>query len=137
MINLPKVTHCLDTFHVAATETSDPFNAQSPLRPGSLANLNASLNEMKQTLKAEDIGYLQLSDATVADPNQTGYPQRDLRAPPFMTLSRNCRIFPCESAEYGGTLPALEVAQAIFDLGYRGWVSMEVFHVDLWKQDSS
>lgn len=135
LVDLPNVKNCLDTFHIAASETSDPFNSAGPIRPGSLEHLRDSLSEMKRTLKADQIGYLQLSDATVADPDQTGYPQRDLMAPPLMTLSRNCRIYPCEPAKYGGVLPALEVAKAVFELGYRGWVSMEVFHVDLWKQD--
>lgn len=134
-VDLPNVKHCLDTFHIAALETSDPFNAECPIRPGSLEDLDAELDEMRKTLKAGQIGYVQLSDAAVADLNQIGYPQRDLTAPPLMTLSRNCRMFPCEPAEYGGVLPAFEVAKAIFELGYRGWVSMEVFHVDLWKQN--
>lgn len=82
LVNLPNVKHCLDTFHIAASEASDPFNAECLLQPGSLSNLRASLKEMKQTVKAEDIGYIQLSDATVGDSNQTNYPQRDLMAPP-------------------------------------------------------
>lgn len=45
-----------------------------------------------------------------------------------MTWSRNCRIFPCEPEEYGGVLPALDVCRAVFDIGFTGWVSMEVFH---------
>lgn len=32
----------------------------------------------------------------------------------------------------GGSLPALDMAKAVFDLGYSGWVSTEVFHTDIW-----
>ncbi|KIW92828.1 uncharacterized protein Z519_06677 [Cladophialophora bantiana CBS 173.52] len=136
LVGLPNVRLCLDTFHIAAREAGDPFNKAAPIRVDGRRRLEESLAEMRHTVTASDIGYFQLSDATVADPDQTGYPRRDLGQPPFMTQSRNCRIFPCEP-QYGGTLPVVEVARAVFDLGYRGWVSMEVFHTDLWKQDRS
>lgn len=132
LVDLPNVQHCLDTFHISAKEAGDPFCAQAPIRPGGLESLHGSLDKMKRTVTPNQIAYLQLSDATVADPSQKGYPRRDLKQPPYMTQSRNCRIFPCES-QNGGVLPAIEVAQAVFDLGYTGWVSMEVFHTDLWK----
>ncbi|KAJ5130805.1 uncharacterized protein N7515_006844 [Penicillium bovifimosum] len=132
LVDLPNVQHCLDTFHVAAIEAGDPFNATAPIRAGGITSLHQSLDEMKRTVMPHQIAYLQLSDATVADPSQACYPRRDLNQPPYMTQSRNCRIFPCEERR-GGVLPAIEVAQAVFDLGYTGWVSMEVFHPDLWN----
>ncbi|EXJ69753.1 uncharacterized protein A1O5_06824 [Cladophialophora psammophila CBS 110553] len=136
LVGLSNVRLCLDTFHIAAREAGDPFNQAAPVRVDGRRRLEESLAEMRHTVTPSDIGYFQLSDATVADPNQTGYPRRDLDQPPFMTQSRNCRIFPCEP-QHGGTLPVVEVARAVFDLGYRGWVSMEVFHTDLWTQDRS
>lgn len=136
LVNLPNVRLCLDTYHIAAVVAANPFNSDRPLLPDGLRKLSSSLEDMAQTVRAEDIGYLQLSDATVADASQTSYPRRDLNQPPLMTQSRNCRIFPCEP-EFGGTLPACEVAKAIFGLGYRGWVSMEVFHTDHWLENSS
>jgi 4-hydroxyphenylpyruvate dioxygenase len=136
LTNLPNVRYCLDTFHIAAKETGDPFNASAPVRPDGLRRLKESLDEMKRSIKPREIAYLQLSDATVADVEQKTYPHPDKDQPPFMTQSRNCRIFPCEP-QYGGTLPALDVAKTVFDLNYRGWVSMEVFHTDLWKKDRS
>lgn len=131
-VDLPNVRHCLDTFHIAAVEAADPFNAARPVRPDGPSRLDASLAEMKQTLKASELGYFQLSDAVAADKEQRGYPVKDLDQPPFMTLSRNCRIFPGE-----GVLPVMPVAKTVFDLGYRGWVSMEVFHPDLWAEDKT
>lgn len=124
--------HCLDTFHIAARVAGDPFNHTSPVKPSGLSDLHASLDQMKRSIHPDQIGYFQLSDATVADREQRGYPVPDMKQPIFMTQSRNCRIYPCEPAKYGGTLPALDVAKTVFQLGYRGWVSMEVFHVDLW-----
>lgn len=137
LVDLPNVRLCLDTFHVAAKEAGDPFNKTSPVRPDGMRNLKESLAEMSRTIGPSDIGYFQLSDATVVDPDQKDYPRRDLNQPPFMTQSRNCRIFPCEPPQYGGILPAMAVAKTVFDTGYRGWVSMEVFHTNMWKNDPS
>ena len=130
LVNLPNVQHCLDTFHISTKEACDPFNAAAPIRPNGPVNVRRSLDEMRQTVKPSQIGYLQLSDATIARQDQEGYPRCDLMQPAYMTQSRNCRIFPCEP-QSGGILPAVEVAQAVFDIGYTGWVSMEVFHTDL------
>lgn len=135
-INLPNVGHCLDTFHIASREAGDPFNVDAPVRADGLKRLRDSLDELKRTIDPAKVVYLQLSDATVADPQQRNYPRKDLKQPPFMTQSRNCRIYPCEE-DYGGTLPAVEVAKAIFDMGYTGWVSMEVFHTDMFDSRSS
>lgn len=134
IVNLPNVRHCLDTFHISSKEAADPFNHTSPVRPDGVERLQKSLEELKRTVDPSAIGYVQLSDATAADIEQKGYPLADKKQPPLMTLSRNCRIFPCEP-QYGGVLPALDVARTILnDIGYRGWVSMEVFHTDLWDK---
>ncbi|ERS95262.1 4-hydroxyphenylpyruvate dioxygenase [Sporothrix schenckii 1099-18] len=126
-VDLENVQHCLDTFHIAARVAGDPLNKQHPVRPGGMAALQQSLKEMKNTLLPQHIAYLQLSDANAADADQPGYPRRDPAQPAYMTQSRNRRVYPGE-----GTLPVFEVAKAVFDLGYSGWVSMEVFHTDHW-----
>lgn len=131
-VDLPNVRHCLDTFHIAAVEAGDPLNAAKPTRSDGMIRLEKSLSELKETLKASEIGYFQLSDAFPADEQQSGYPVIDLNQPPFMTQSRNCRVFPGE-----GNLPVLPVAKAVFETGFRGWVSMEVFHPDHWRKDES
>jgi 4-hydroxyphenylpyruvate dioxygenase len=136
LVNMPNVGHCLDTFHIASKEAGDPFNSKSPIRNDGHRDLQSSLEELRRTIKPENIVYFQLSDATVADPDQDGYPRRDIKQPSFMTQSRNCRIYPCEEHK-GGCLPVIDIAKAVFDLGYSGWVSMEVFHTDMWDQRSS
>ncbi|KAJ5225309.1 hypothetical protein N7468_006534 [Penicillium chermesinum] len=135
-VNLPNVGHCLDTFHIASKEAGDPFNASSPIRGSGFDDLYRSLDELKRTVSPEDIVYLQLSDATTADQEQKGYPNTDLDQPAYMTQSRNCRVFPCEE-RLGGSLPVMEVAKAVFDMGYTGWVSMEVFHKDMFHEGNS
>ncbi|KAL1891314.1 hypothetical protein Sste5346_007774 [Sporothrix stenoceras] len=132
-VDLPStVQHCLDTYHIATRVAGDPLNAEQPVHLEGMAALQASLQEMKASLRPENIAYFQLSDATAADPNQPNYPRRDLDAPPFMIQSRNCRCFPGE-----GVLPVMEVAKTVFDLGYRGWVTMEVFNLDHWDTRST
>ncbi|KAJ5987933.1 hypothetical protein N7481_003143 [Penicillium waksmanii] len=136
LVDLPNVGHCLDTFHIASKEAGDPFSSISPIRADGYRNLQSSLDELKRIVKPENIVYFQLSDATAANPDQEGYPRRDMNQPPFMTQSRNCRIYPCEESR-GGCLPVVDVAKAVFDLGYCGWVSMEVFHTDMWEKRNS
>ncbi|KAJ6161463.1 hypothetical protein N7470_004859 [Penicillium chermesinum] len=108
----------------------------SPIRGSGFDDLYRSLDELKRTVSPEDIVYLQLSDATTADQEQKGYPNTDLDQPAYMTQSRNCRVFPCEE-RLGGSLPVMEVAKAVFDMGYTGWVSMEVFHKDMFHEGNS
>ncbi|CEJ53812.1 hypothetical protein PMG11_00153 [Penicillium brasilianum] len=88
LVNLPNVGHCLDTFHIASKEAGDPFNVDSPVRPDGMKRLRHSLEELQQTVDPSRIVYLQLSDATVADPKQRAYPRRDLNQPAFMTQSQ-------------------------------------------------
>lgn len=132
LVGLPNVRQCLDTFHIAAGEAGDPLNVAAPVRPHGMEELQRSLGELRRNVRPTDIGYLQLSDGTPADRLQGGYPLRDLNQPPYMTQSRNCRPFPGD-----GVLPVIEVAKAVFETGYRGWVSMEVFHTDLYKSDET
>lgn len=130
LVDLPNVRHCLDTFHIAAGEAGDPLNTSYPLRPDGMERLRRSLAEFKREVRAADIGYVQLSDGAPADRLQRGYPLQDPNQPPYMIQSRNRRPFPGE-----GVLPVMEVAKTIFETGYRGWVSMEVFHTDLFRSD--
>ncbi|KAM0755372.1 xylose isomerase-like protein [Meredithblackwellia eburnea MCA 4105] len=131
------IKHCLDTFHIGAYECGDPQNAEAgSLKPDAKERLAKSLDELKKALKAEDISYFQLSDAQPIDLSQKSYPT-NLRLPPEapiqMVWSRNCRIYPCEP-EHGGILPCVEIAKAIFETGFRGWCSMEVFHPGLYEE---
>lgn len=132
LVDLPNVRHCVDTFHIAAGEAGDPLNMTAPLRPGGMDRLHTSLEEFKKEVRPTDIGYFQLSDGAPADRLQRGYPLRDLNQPPYMTQSRNCRPFPGE-----GVLPVMEVVKTVFETGYRGRVSMEVFHTDLSRSDET
>jgi 4-hydroxyphenylpyruvate dioxygenase len=52
-----------------------------------------------------------------------------------MSWSRNCRLFYGES-EHGAYLPVKDVTHAIFnEIGYDGWVSMELFNRVMERRD--
>ncbi|KAM0746566.1 xylose isomerase-like protein [Meredithblackwellia eburnea MCA 4105] len=131
-INRPNVKHCLDTFHIGIFYAGD---ARSPetnyLLPGFEAKLVPSLQRLRDTLKPEDIAYFQLSDACPIDYKQVGYPNVDLSQPDLLTWSRNGRPFPFET-DHGALLQnsVVDISKAVFATGFRGWVSMEVFHAE-------
>jgi 4-hydroxyphenylpyruvate dioxygenase len=55
--------------------------------------------------------------------------------PARMSWSRNCRLFYGES-EYGAYLPVKDVIYAIInEIGYDGWVSMELFNRVMGRED--
>lgn len=43
-----------------------------------------------------------------------------------MSWSCNARLFPCEP-QRGGYLPVMDIVRAVLRMGYRGWISMELF----------
>ncbi|KAI5478875.1 hypothetical protein MNV49_004509 [Pseudohyphozyma bogoriensis] len=135
LANRPNVGHCLDTFHIAAVVAGDVTSpSTSYLKPDAAPLLKASLDELTTTIKPNEIVYFQLSDANAVDLSQKAYPVKDLDQPDLMTWSRNCRIYPCEE---GAVLLSVDVCKAVFATGYKGWVSMEVFHADLYSKDPS
>ena len=84
----------------------------------------------------DKIFYLQLSDvdrlgAPLVEGHEFYNPEQALH----MSWSRNARLFPCEE-DRGGYMPVLNIARAVVnDLGYRGWISMEIFSRYLSKSD--
>ena len=81
---------------------------------------------------AKDLGpklfLVQLCDGErLAEPLSPKHPWHDATMKPVMQWSRNARLFPGEE-DKGGYLPVKEWAKVLFeDVGYRGWVSMEVY----------
>ncbi|KAJ5247764.1 hypothetical protein N7468_002747 [Penicillium chermesinum] len=74
------------------------------------------------------IFYVQLVDGERLDaPLDERHPFYVAGQPARMSWSRNARLFPCEESR-GGYLPIVDVARVFFeDLGFRGWVSLELF----------
>lgn len=126
-VDRPNFGLCLDTFHVAARVFAAPTESSLISTSGKSDLINSLLNLVK-TVPVEKIFYLQLSDAeALSSPLVEGHVFYVEGQPPWMSWSRNARLFPCEEA-LGGFLPVLSIAKAIVnEIGYRGWVSMEVF----------
>ncbi|KAI1487373.1 xylose isomerase-like protein [Biscogniauxia mediterranea] len=131
-VDRPNFGLCLDTFHVAGAAWADPC-APEGRRPDADDALSASLDRLRDLRCGFDprkLFYVQVVDAERPGPGCCAE-----NPPPRMTWSRNCRLFYGE-AERGAYLPVARVAEVIFrDLGYEGWVSMELFHARMADPD--
>lgn len=126
---------CLDTYHIASRVWADPCSATGR-REGGDKDLATSMARLVRDVDVTKVFYVQLSDAErLSAPLIEGHEFYHSEQPPRMSWSRNARLFPGEE-ERGGYFPVLEIARAIVnDLGYRGWISMEIFSRDLHRSD--
>ena len=90
--------------------------------------LKTSLNQLAQTVDVNKVFYVQVVDAErMQQPLIEGHPFYVEGQPSRMSWSRNARLFLFEE-DRGGYLPVVDVARAFLkDLGFEGWVSMELF----------
>ncbi|KAJ7261873.1 xylose isomerase-like protein [Mycena rebaudengoi] len=133
-VDLPNFGTVLDTYHILARIYGDP-TAPSGLRPDADAALAASLAQMQRTGPAllPKLFYVQLSDAARLDPPLSPtHPFHDSAQKPAMQWSRNARLFPCE-----GYLPVACVFRTLLAMGFRGWVSLEVFNQSMADPDAN
>ena len=133
--NRPNLGLCLDTFHFIATAWANP-ESTTGLRLGAADALDRNLQELVSVVSAKRLFSVQLADATKLDPPLS--PQHAWHDPsqhPLMTWSRQARLFPLEK-ERGAYFPVLEILRScLVDMGYRGWISMEVFNGSLFASD--
>ncbi|CAK7208653.1 hypothetical protein SEUCBS140593_000245 [Sporothrix eucalyptigena] len=128
---------CLDTFNIAARDYADPGIPGGVLSSGPDA-LKASLKELVETVDVNRVFLVQVADgARLAAPVQPGHPLYDSEMPTRMAWSRNHRLFYGEDSR-SGYLPIADILEAIFNgLGYRGWVSFELFNRRMGGADAS
>ena len=115
--------------NIAEREWADPSTAD-----GKVGNadevLKGSLQRMAERVDVKKVFYVQVVDAErMRNPFVEGHAFHIQGQPARMSWSRNARLF---ALEKGGYLPVLQVFRAITDekpkgLGYKGWVSMELF----------
>ncbi|EAW07693.1 sugar phosphate isomerase/epimerase family protein [Aspergillus clavatus NRRL 1] len=135
-VNRPNFGICLDSFNLAGRVFADPASPTGTT-PTAHADLRASLARLRSTVDVAKVFYLQLVDAErLAAPLDTRHPFHVPGQPPRMSWSRNARLFPFEEHR-GGYLPVVDVARAFFDLGFEGWVSLELFSRTLADPDPS
>ena len=119
---------CLDSFNIAGRVYADPA-APSGCTPNAAADLAASLERLRTAnIDPAKIFYVQLVDGErLSAPLDEKHPFHVEGQPTRMNWSRNARLFPFEE-DRGGYLPILDIAKVFFnDLGFRGWVSLELF----------
>jgi len=127
-VDMPNFGIVLDTFNIAARVYADPTSPNGT-NPNAEAAMKDSIQRMKDRIDVRKIFFVQLADAEQLEmPLVEGHKFYDASQPARMSWSRNCRLFYGEQS-LGGYLPIREIAHAIFkDIGYRGWVSAELFN---------
>lgn len=118
---------CLDTFNIAGRVYGDPTAADGKTKNAE-ADMKKSLEVMAKEIDLKKVFYIQVVDAEqMSEPLVDGHAFHVKGQPPRMNWSRNARLFYGEKGR-GGYLPVLDVVKVIIDgLGYKGWVSMELF----------
>ncbi|KAJ9109011.1 hypothetical protein QFC21_000337 [Naganishia friedmannii] len=127
-VNLPNFGILLDTFQIIGRVWGDPTSPDMKAANADQA-MAESLERMRHTPGLVDkIFYIQLSDVErLQEPLSTSHPVWKDDMPPRMQWSRNFRTFPCEDRNC--LAPLTETVRTWFhDMGWRGWVSMEVFN---------
>ncbi|KAK5169487.1 uncharacterized protein LTR77_005463 [Saxophila tyrrhenica] len=130
-VDRPNFGICLDTFNIAARVYADP-TAASRRNVDAEQRMQASLDKMTQTIDARKITYVQVVDAEyLQQPLVDGHPYYRFDQPARMSWSRNCRLFYGEK-DRGAYLPIKDILGVILnDLGFRGWISAEMFNESL------
>jgi 4-hydroxyphenylpyruvate dioxygenase len=124
-VDRPNFGLCLDTFNIAGRVYADPSSVTEKT-PNADEAMRKSLAQLVKRVDVKKVFYIQVVDAEkMRDSLVEGHAFYDASQPARMSWSRNARLF---AFEEGGYLPVLDVTKAIIQgLGYKGWVSMELF----------
>ena len=140
-VNRPNFGMILDTFNIAGSVWADP-SAPSGKTPTADADLQASLAKLVTSMDVNKVFYVQVIDGErMQRPLVQGHPFQVGGHPSRMDWSRNARLFPLEMTR-GAYLPIVAIMNAIVrpkpdGLGYRGWLSMELFSRSTEDKDDS
>ncbi|KAL4959601.1 sugar phosphate isomerase/epimerase family protein [Aspergillus stella-maris] len=130
-VNRPNFGLCLDSFNIAGRIYADPA-AESGKTPNAEEAVSKSMQKLRDVVASGELDiskifYIQLVDGErLSSPLDSKHPFYVAGQPTRMNWSRNARLFPCEE-ERGGYLPVLEIARTFIEIGYTGWVSLELF----------
>lgn len=124
-VDRPNFGICLDTFNIAGRAWADPASPDGKI-PNADENLRISLEKMKKTIDVRKVFFVQVVDAErLRNPLTKDHIFHVDGQPSRMSWSRNARLFPFEKAGY---LPIIDVLRVFTeDLGFKGWVSLELF----------
>jgi 4-hydroxyphenylpyruvate dioxygenase len=137
LVNRDNFGMCLDTFQILAKAWAD-VTSTTGIHPHANDLLEQNIKDFLNTVTKDKIYYIQLSDAErIEPPLGPGHAWWVDGQKPNMTWSRNARLFPLE-VDTGGYLPVVRLFEAwIFEWGYRGWVSLEIFNRSMSESDAS
>ncbi|KAJ4253911.1 hypothetical protein NW762_010309 [Fusarium torreyae] len=118
---------CLDTFNIAGRVWGDPATSTGKT-PNAEQDLKESLERLAREVTLDKVFYIQVVDAErMESPLVKGHPFHVDGNPPRMNWSRNARAFMYETNR-GAYLPVEDIARVLIEnLGYKGYVSMELF----------
>jgi 4-hydroxyphenylpyruvate dioxygenase len=129
-VGRPNFGICLDSFNILGRIYADPAVETGKVQ-GAEKEVCDSIQRLVEQIKPhrEKIFFIQIVDAERLErPLIPGHPFYNVEQPARMSWSRNCRLFYGETAR-GAYLPVRDVAHAIIkEIGYDGWVSMELFN---------
>lgn len=136
-VNRPNFGLCVDTFNIAGQIFADPA-AMDGCTKSADAAVEWSMERLMSRVDPSKIFLVQIADAERLDrPLNKCHTFYDAAQPVRMSWSRNCRLFYGEE-HLGGYLPVKRILQTVVHgLGYRGWMSFEVFHRKLTERDST
>lgn len=136
-VDRPNFGICLDTFNMAARVYADP-TAPSRKTHNAEQAMRKSLQRLVEQVDVDKVLYVQVVDgALLAEPLIEGHAYYRQEQPPRMSWSRNCRLFYGEEP-LGGYLPVRAILDAILTgLGFKGWVSAELFNVSLTEHSAA
>merc|ERR1711939_234037 len=133
-VGRPNFKLCLDTYHILAKLWGDCSSPDGKI-PGGDAAVERSLFETLRLMKAEDVSFVQLSDAALAQPPVTLAQLREAGKQPSWYWCSKGRCFPYQKS-LGAYLPMTDIIRTwLIELGWSGWVSMEIFHSSMVQQD--
>ncbi|CEJ93535.1 hypothetical protein VHEMI09116 [[Torrubiella] hemipterigena] len=134
-VNKPNFGICLDTFNIAGRVFADPTQPNGCVADAVQA-LQRSLHRLMGTVDSSKVFMVQTADAEkLSSPLNPSHPFHHKDQPARMSWSRNARLFYGEE-KCGSYLPIRAIHEAIVHgLGYKGWVSFEVFNRALFDTD--
>jgi 4-hydroxyphenylpyruvate dioxygenase len=129
-VDRPNFGVCLDSYNILGRIYADP-TAESGRTHHAEQEVQESMQRLVERIRPhkEKIFFIQIVDAERLDrPLLPGHPFYKPEQPARMSWSRNCRLFYGES-DRGAYLPVKDVAHVILnEIGFDGWVSMELFN---------
>ncbi|KAF2263790.1 3-dehydroshikimate dehydratase [Lojkania enalia] len=138
-VDRPNFGICLDTFNILGRIYADPAS-ESRLAPNAKKEVKNSIQRLIRQIgpHKEKIFFIQVVDAEYLErPLRPGHPFYTPGQPARMSWSRNCRLFYGET-ERGAYLPVQDIMNTIIkEIGYEGWVSMELFNRAMERTDKN